>query len=40
MVSMIDGKAVAFALANLQERGILYVDHGTEVYEGMAVEMF
>ena len=37
MVSMIAGKAVAFALANLQERGILYVDHGTEVYEGMVV---
>ncbi len=37
MVSMIAGKAVAFALANLQERGILYVEHGTEVYEGMVV---
>jgi GTP-binding protein len=37
MVSMISGKAVAFALANLQERGILYVEHGIEVYEGMVV---
>jgi GTP-binding protein len=37
MVSMVAGKAVAFALANLQERGILYVDHGTEVYEGMVM---
>ncbi len=37
MTSMIAGKAVAFALANLQERGILYVGHGTEVYEGMVV---
>ena len=37
MTSMISGKAVAFALANLQERGILYVEHGTEVYEGMVV---
>mgnify|MGYP001558849534 CR=1 FL=1 len=37
MVSMIPGKAVAFSLANLQERGILYVEHGTEVYEGMVV---
>jgi len=37
MVSMIAGKAVAFALANLQERGILYVEHGTEVYEGMVI---
>jgi GTP-binding protein len=37
MISMTDGKAVAFSLANLQERGILYVGHGTEVYEGMVV---
>jgi GTP-binding protein len=37
MISMADGKAVAFSLANLQERGILYVGHGTEVYEGMVV---
>jgi GTP-binding protein len=37
MTSMVAGKAVAFALANLQERGILYIDHGTEVYEGMVV---
>ena len=34
---MTPGKAVAFSLANLQERGILYVDHGTSVYEGMVV---
>ncbi len=37
MVSMVSGKAVAFALANLQERGIMYIEHGTEVYEGMVV---
>ena len=37
MTSMVAGKAVAFSLANLQERGILYVEHGTEVYEGMVV---
>ena len=37
MASMVSGKAVAFSLANLQERGILYVDHGTDVYEGMVV---
>jgi len=37
MVAMVAGKAVAFSLANLQERGILYVEHGTEVYEGMVV---
>lgn len=37
MTSMISGKAVAFALANLGERGVLYIDHGTEVYEGMVI---
>ncbi len=37
MVSMVAGKAVAFSLANLQERGILYISHGTEIYEGMVV---
>lgn len=37
MTSMVSGKAVAFALANLQERGLLYIDHGTEVYEGMVI---
>ena len=37
MASMVSGKAVAFSLANLQERGILYIEHGTEVYEGMVV---
>ena len=37
MTSMAPGKAVAFSLANLQERGIMYIDHGTEVYEGMVV---
>ena len=37
MTSMVSGKAVAFSLANLQDRGILYVGHGVEVYEGMVV---
>ncbi|MEK7088749.1 MAG: translational GTPase TypA [Patescibacteria group bacterium] len=37
MVSIIAGKAVAFSLANLQERGIMYIEHGTEVYEGMVI---
>ncbi|MFZ5842296.1 MAG: translational GTPase TypA [Pseudomonadota bacterium] len=31
------GKAVAYSLFNLQERGRLFVEHGTEVYEGMIV---
>lgn len=37
MISMATGKALAFALANLQERGILYIEHGTEIYEGMVI---
>jgi GTP-binding protein len=37
MVSMMDGKALAFALWNLQERGVLYITPGTEVYEGMII---
>ena len=37
MTSMIAGKAVAFAIGNLQERGIMYIEHGTEVYEGMVI---
>ena len=37
MISMITGKTAAFALENLQNRGVLYIDAGTEVYEGMVV---
>jgi len=34
---MATGKALGFALANLQERGVLYISPGDEVYEGMIV---
>jgi len=37
MVSMITGKAVAYALDNLETRGTLYIGPGTEVYEGMVI---
>jgi len=37
MISMATGKALGFSLWNLQERGALYIGHGTEVYEGMVV---
>jgi GTP-binding protein len=37
MISMAKGKALGFSLANLQERGVLYIDAGTEVYEGMVI---
>jgi GTP-binding protein len=37
LVSMAEGKAVAFALFNLQNRGRLMIGPGDEVYEGMVV---
>jgi len=37
LVSMVKGKALAYALFNLQERGKLMASHGDEVYEGMIV---
>ncbi|MDD5083812.1 MAG: translational GTPase TypA [Candidatus Moranbacteria bacterium] len=37
MTSMVSGKVLAFALNNLQDRGVLYVEPGIEVYEGMVV---
>lgn len=37
MISMTTEKAVAYALGTLQERGTLFVEPGTECYEGMLV---
>lgn len=37
MVSMATGKALGFSLFNLQERGVLYIGPGVEVYEGMVI---
>jgi len=37
LISNVEGKALAFALFNLQERGRLFVEHGVDVYEGMLV---
>jgi GTP-binding protein len=37
LVSIASGKALAYALFNLQERGALFIGHGAEVYEGMIV---
>jgi GTP-binding protein len=37
MTSMVAGKVAAFSLWTLQDRGILYIEHGDEVYEGMVV---
>jgi len=37
MISMATGKALGFSLYNLQERGELYIEANTEIYEGMVV---
>ncbi len=37
MTSMMSGKALAFAIWNLQERGRIFIEPTTEVYEGMVV---
>ena len=37
MISGETGKVLAYSLANLQERGALYIDPNVEVYEGMVI---
>jgi GTP-binding protein len=37
LVSNVQGKALAYALFNLQERGRLFIGHGAPVYEGMII---
>ena len=37
LVSKAQGKALAYSLYNLQDRGRLFLGHGQEVYEGMLV---
>lgn len=37
LIAMADGKALGFALFNLQERGRLFIVPGIEVYEGMII---
>ncbi len=37
MVSMISGKVAAFALWNLQDRGVIYIQPNIDVYEGMVI---
>ena len=37
MTSMADGKALAFSLWNLQDRGTIYIQPNTEVYNGMII---
>jgi GTP-binding protein len=37
LISNENGEAVAYSLFTLQERGRLFVDHGSKVYEGMII---
>ena len=37
MISMASGKALGYSLWNLQDRGVLYINPATEVYEGMVI---
>jgi GTP-binding protein len=37
LVSMAAGKALAYSLFTLQERGSLFIGHSTDVYEGMII---
>jgi GTP-binding protein len=37
MISMETGTALAYSIWNLQERGTIYIDPGTPVYEGMII---
>jgi GTP-binding protein len=37
LISNSEGNAVAYALWNLEERGAMFIDHGTAVYEGMII---
>ena len=37
MISMAAGKALGYSLANLQNRGVLYIGPTTQVYEGMVI---
>ncbi len=37
LVSMENGAATAYSIGNLEDRGIMFIEPGTEVYEGMVV---
>ncbi|MBQ6494934.1 MAG: translational GTPase TypA [Bacilli bacterium] len=37
LVSMENGKTTAYAIGNLEDRGIMFIEPGTDVYEGMIV---
>jgi len=37
LLSNSDGDAVAYAIFNLQDRGPMFIEHGTKVYAGMII---
>ena len=37
LVSMENGKSTAYSIGNLEDRGIMFIEPGTDVYEGMIV---
>ena len=37
LVSMENGKSTAYAIGNLEDRGTMFIEPGTDVYEGMVV---
>ena len=37
LVSMENGNATAYSIGNLEDRGVMFIEPGTEVYEGMVV---
>ena len=37
LVAMENGKSTAYSIGNLEDRGVMFIEPGTEVYEGMIV---
>ena len=37
LVSMENGKSTAYSIGNLEDRGIMFIEPGTDVYEGMII---
>lgn len=37
LVSMENGKSTAYSIGNLEDRGVMFIEPGTEVYEGMII---
>ncbi len=37
LISMVSGKSVAYALANLEDRGALFIGSGVDIYDGMVI---